>query len=227
MFETVISKLKNEESEFMSTELQVIIKGWVNGAAIPAKFAFGKQDAQTHVALSDNVSPDISWANAPAGTKSFALICHDPDVPSVGDDVNQEGKTVPADLPRVDFYHWVLVNIPADVKQIAEGAASNGVTAKGKATGEKPYGVAGINDYTSWFAGDADMGGDYGDYDGPCPPWNDSIMHHYHFTVYALDVESVDLNGSFSGADALAAIEGHVLAKGSYVGTYTLNPSVG
>ena len=205
---------------------KVSINGWADGATIPEKFAFCKPDAKAHVNFSDNVSPEISWSNTPEGTKSFALICHDPDVPSVGDDVNQEGKTVPADLPRVDFYHWVLVNIPASVDSIAEGAASNGVTAKGKAVGQTEHGLAGINDYTGWFAGDPDMGGDYGDYDGPCPPWNDSIIHHYHFTVYALDVESVDLSSSFSGADALTAIAVHVIAKDSYVGTYSLNPAV-
>ena len=70
------------------------------------------------------------------------------------------------------------------------------------------------------------MGGDYGGYDGPCPPWNDSIMHHYHFTVYALDIASLNLEGSFTGAEALEAMEGHVLAKESHIGTYSLNPEV-
>src|SRR5690606_29409386 len=69
-------------------------------------------------------------------------------------------------------------------------------------------------------------GGDYGQYDGPCPPWNDSIVHHYHFTVYALDVETLGLQGKFGGPAALAAMEGHILAKGSVVGKYSLNPDV-
>ena len=205
----------------------VEISAWENGAAIPTKFAFGKKDAETHVALSDNINPQVKWSDAPSGTKSFALICHDPDVPSSGEDVNQDGKVVPSDLPRVDFYHWVLVDIPADITEIAEGLDANGVTAKGKTPGQQPYGCTGINSYTDWFAGDADMGGDYGGYDGPCPPWNDSIMHHYHFTVYALDVASLGLEGSFTGAEALEAMEGHVLAKQSHVGTYSLNPDVG
>ena len=70
------------------------------------------------------------------------------------------------------------------------------------------------------------MGGHYGGYDGPCPPWNDSILHHYHFTVYALDVASLGLTGPFTGADAQAALSGHVLAEAAHVGTYSLNQDV-
>ena len=149
--------------------MKVSIEGWEDGAPIPPKFAFGQIPAEGRFELGGNVNPAISWSGAPEGTQSFALICHDPDVPSVGDDVNQEGKTVPASLPRVDFFHWVIANIPADRSGIAEGEASSGVTAKGKAPGEKPYGVAGLNNYTAWFAGDADMGGDYADYGGHGP----------------------------------------------------------
>ena len=203
--------------------MQIKIDAWKNGDPIPAKYAFGKIPAEGRFELADNKNPAISWSDAPTGTKSFALICHDPDVPSAADDVNQEGRTVPASLPRINFYHWVLVNIPADRTEIGEGEASDGVTPKGKAPGQKPYGQAGVNTYTHWFAGDADMGGDYGDYDGPCPPWNDEIIHHYHFTVYALSVEALDLAEGFSGDDALTAIQDHVLAQASYMGTYTMN----
>ncbi len=68
----------------------------------------------------------------PKGTESFALIVHDPDVPSKGDDVNQEGREVPASLPRVDFYHWILIDIPADVRGVEAGSQSDGVTPHGK-----------------------------------------------------------------------------------------------
>jgi len=210
----------------MSKSLNVTVEGFADGASIPGKFAFGVPAKEGHVALSDNLNPAISWSGAPEGTKSFAIICHDPDVPSSGEDVNQEGKTVPADLPRVDFFHWVLVDIPASISTIAEGADCAGVTPRGKTLGKQAHGTTGINSYTDWFAGDADMAGNYGGYDGPCPPWNDSIMHHYHFTVYALDVETVDLSGAFTGVDALAAMKGHVLAQGAHMGTYTLNTAL-
>ena len=81
----------------------------------------------------------------------------------------------------------------------------------------------GQNDYTGWFAGDADMEGQYYGYDGPCPPWNDSIMHHYVFTVYALDVETLPVDGELTGANVLTALEGHVLDKAAITVTYTLN----
>ena len=51
-------------------------------------------------------------------------------------------------------------------------------------------------------------------------------MHHYHFTVYALDVEHLDFEGTFTGADALAEIEGLVLARASHIGTYSMNRDV-
>ena len=206
--------------------LQVTIDGWENGAAIPERFAFCQPAQEGHVTLSANRSPGIAWAGAPAGTASFTIICHDPDVPSVGDDVNKEGRTIPAELPRVDFYHWVLVDIAPTVNALAEGADSDDVTAGGKPPGATDHGTRGVNNYTDWFAGDADMKGDYGGYDGPCPPWNDTVLHHYHFTLYALDVATLGLEGTFGGPEALAAMEGHVLAQAEWVGTYTLNATL-
>ena len=210
----------------MDSIFKVIIDSWEHEAAIPGRFAFGKPGTDGPFATSDNVSPRVSWIGAPEGTKSFALVCHDPDVPSVGDDVNQEGKTVSADLPRVDFYHWVRVDIPAAAYELQEGAGSNGITPRGKPTGEADLGIDGQNTYTNWFAGDSDMEGVYGAYDGPCPPWNDSIPHRYYFTVYALDVDTLGLSGDFTGDDAIEAMKGHVLSKASHMGTYSMNPQV-
>lgn len=210
----------------MTQGFQVTMPGWPNGGPIPDEYAFCKPAAEGHIAMSRNLSPAIAWSGAPAGTRSFAIICHDPDVPSKADDVNKEGRTVPASLPRVNFFHWVLVDIPATVSSLPAGADSDGVTPGGKAPGATAHGVRGINNYTDWFASDPEMKGDYGGYDGPCPPWNDELLHHYHFTVYALDVPSLGLAGRFGGPEALQAMEGHVLAKDTWVGTYTLNPSL-
>jgi Raf kinase inhibitor-like YbhB/YbcL family protein len=200
-----------------------------DGGVIPGEFAFGVIDAATHVALSANKNPHLAWSDLPAGTKSLVLICHDRDVPSRGDDVNQEGKTVPADLPRVDFFHWTLVDLPTSMTSIAVAQYSSAVTPRGKsgpAIGGGNPGRHGMNDYTGWFAGDKEMAGDYFGYDGPCPPWNDSILHHYVFTLYALDMERVPVDGKFTGQQVRDAIQGHVLEQAQITGTYTLNPQL-
>jgi len=194
---------------------------------VPPEFAFCAIDPATHVRLSQNRSPDFAWEGLPAGTRSLVLLCHDPDVPSRGDDVNQEERTVPATLPRVDFFHWVLVDLPADTPALSRGEFSDGVTGRGKPGPLGPRGARqGVNDYTGWFAADKEMAGNYFGYDGPCPPWNDAIPHRYVFTLYALDVPRLAVEGAFSGADARRAMEGHVLAQAAVTGRYTLNPAV-
>lgn len=198
-----------------------------DGAPIPGEFAFCVPAAESHVALSANRNPHLAWSDLPQGTRSLALICHDPDVPSRGDDVNQEGRTVPASLPRVDFFHWLLVNLPPTLREIAAGSFSDGVTARGKPGPQAAHGaLQGVNDYTGWFAADEQMKGEYFGYDGPCPPWNDEIVHHYVFTLYALDIERLALSGAFNGQQVRQAIAGHVLAQSSIQGLYTLNPAV-
>ncbi len=207
--------------------MKILSASFQDQKPIPAEYAFCAMDTKTHASLSANRNPQLSWSDAPAGTKSFALICHDPDVPSKGDDVNKEDRTVPASLPRVDFFHWVLVDIPASVGGIAAGEFSSSVSARGKPGPAAAHGARqGINDYTGWFAGDNDMGGDYHGYDGPCPPWNDDIPHHYVFTLFALDIARLAVEGRFTGADVRAAMQGHVLAESAITGVYTLNPRV-
>ncbi len=194
---------------------------------IPVEYAFCAPDAKTHCTLSDNRNPQLAWSGVPAGARSLVLICHDYDVPSKPDDVNQEGREVPAELPRIDFFHWVLVDLNPQVGSIAAGEFSDEVTVRGKGGPLGPHDSRqGINDYTAWFSGDKDMSGEYFGYDGPCPPWNDSILHHYVFTLYALDVEKCAVEGHFSGADVRKAIAGHVLAEAKLTGIYTLNPYV-
>lgn len=205
--------------------MKVWSDSFADGEAIPVEYAFAIIDPAHHVKLSSNRNPHLAWGDAPAGTRSFVVTCHDSDVPSKPDDVNQEGREVPAGLPRIDFFHWTLVDLPATTTKIDAGAYSHAVTPRGKGGPAALNDTRqGINDYTAWFAGDHDMEGDYYGYDGPCPPWNDSILHHYVFTVYALDLERVPLEGRFTGADVRKAIEGHVLASASLAGTYTLNP---
>ena len=196
---------------------------WVNGERIPTRYAAGKPDA-AGATFSDNLNPHLAWSEVPAGTKSFALICHDFDVPSRGDDVNQPDREVPADLPRVDFFHWVLVDLPATLTQIGEGEFSRGFTARGKPGPATLHGARhGLNDYTGWFAGNAEMAGHYFGYDGPFPPFNDSLVHHYVFTLYALAVARAPVEGHFTGPQVRQAIYDHALAEATHSGTYTLN----
>ena len=201
---------------------------WPNGERIPQKYACGRLEGASATAFSDNVNPHLGWSELPPGTKSLVLICHDFDVPSKGDDVNQVGREIPADLPRVDFFHWLLADIPATTSAIPEGAFSSGFVARGKPGPQVAVpgfngARQGVNDFTGWFAGNVELAGDYFGYDGPYPPWNDSLFHHYVFTLYALAVARAPVEGRFNGAELRRAIDGHVLAEAMHSGTYTLN----
>ena len=75
-------------------------------------------------------------------------------------------------------------------------------------------GVQGINDFRKTA------------YDGPCPPFNDAIAHRYFFRLFALDVAKLDLPEGFTAAQALAAMQGHVLDEVAIYGSYGLNPAL-
>lgn len=203
------------------------IEGIDDNGPIPGKFAFGVPDDEEHIRLSDNRNPKLVWEDVPERARSLVLVCVDNDVPSEADDANQEGRTIPADLPRVDFYHWVMVDLASSPGSVEEGACSDGITPRGKRNPPGPKGSRqGLNDYTNWFKGDRKMSGSYFGYDGPCPPWNDSIVHHYHFVLYAIDLQRCPVDGEFTGQQVMDAIEGHVLTEARVVGTYTLNPEL-
>ncbi len=191
------------------------------GQPIAATYAMGQADG-----FGGNRNPHLVWDAVPAGTQSFVLLCVDPDVPTVAEMVGRDDVQIPVEQPRTEFVHWVAVDLPADLRVIAEGSASDGVVAKGK---QQPPGLdgarQGLNSYTDWFAGDAAMGGDYHGYDGPYPPANDLRVHRYFFRLFALDVARLDVPARFTAADALRAMQGHVLAEASLHGTYSLNPA--
>ena len=121
----------------------------------------------------DNVSPELNWNEAPANTKSFALIMDDPDAP---------GGT---------FTHWVLFDIPAATKQLAEG--------------QPPIGTGGNN-------GLSQTG-----YMGPCPP---SGIHRYYFRLYALDAPSLNLKAGASRSAVEAALKNHVIGAADAMARY-------
>ncbi|MDN5924790.1 MAG: YbhB/YbcL family Raf kinase inhibitor-like protein [Xanthomonadales bacterium] len=202
--------------------MQLRSDNFKHGEFIPGEFAFAVP--ADPVALSDNANPHLAWKAAPDGTRSFVLTCIDSDAPTCADDVNQAGRKVPADLPRGEFVHWLMANIPSECGELGAGSCSQGVLAHGKTAPYGPPGaVQGKNDYSGWFAEDPDMAGTYLGYDGPCPPWNDALIHHYHFKIFALDVAALDLPPGFALPDLRAAMVGHVLGEAELVGVYTLN----
>lgn len=147
--------------------------------------------------VGDNISPEITWHNAPAGTKSFALVMHDPDAPTgIG-----------------GFTHWIVVNIPASVTHLAQGAGNGKLPsmAMGVSNGFDNTGVTGVN----------------GNYGGPCPPQGDK-PHRYIFTLYALAVEDIHIAAGIP-VGASSQVHGFVLNHGlgdgllgraSFVATY-------
>jgi hypothetical protein len=146
------------------------------------------------------------------GSASVAVVDHRVELP-------------PATLQSGAAYGYALFNEAG--AEIAAGEFCSQVTPRGKTATDSRRGTRhGINDYTGWFAGDKDMGGEYYGYDGPCPPWNDAIPHRYVFTLHALDIERCPVEGRFIGQEVRAAIAGHVLAQASLTGRYTLNPAV-
>lgn len=128
-----------------------------------------------------NVSPDLAWSGAPAGTQSYALIL---------DDYEARGAD--------GFIHWVAYNIPAPVTQLAANAGA----------GEPDLAGGGKHAYNDFLRRR---------YDGPCPP--EGAPHKYRFTVYALDLPSIDDAGTpMTWRKLRFIIRGHVLAQASLTG---------
>lgn len=197
---------------------------WANGERIPSRYAAGRLASDGSPAFSENLNPHLAWTDLPAGTRSLVLVCHDFDAPSRGDDVNRPDREVPADLERVDFFHWLLVDLPPTPSEIAEGEFSRGFVPRGKPGPQTLRGARqGLNDYTHWFADDAELAGRYYGYDGPYPPLNDSLMHHYVITLYAVSVPRLAVDGDFGGDQVRAALAGVMLDAATHSGTYTLN----
>lgn len=206
-----------------------------DGGVIAQACAFAVTHPVTHVRLGANHNPHLAWDDVPAGTESLVLLCRDIDAPTVRTNVNQPGQVVALELPRADFYHWTLVDIPVALSSLPQGMFSDGVTPHGKPGPLVPFTIKngtehqlrqGLNDYTGWFASEPDMAGDYYGYDGPCPPWNDLRAHAYIFTLYALDIRELPLEGRFTGPEVRLAIRGHILDEAQTFCVYSLNPDV-
>jgi Raf kinase inhibitor-like YbhB/YbcL family protein len=129
-----------------------------------------------------NRSPQLSFDGVPDGTKSFAVVCHDPDAPTSG-----------------GFSHWVMFNIPGNIRALDENAGTKEpAAALGATLGHTDYGET--------------------QYGGPCPP--PGPAHHYNFTVFALDAESLPLTSTATLALLEFFAGQHTLAKAKITGTF-------
>jgi Raf kinase inhibitor-like YbhB/YbcL family protein len=122
-----------------------------------------------------NRSPQLKWDDIPSGTRSFALILHDPDAPAAG-----------------GFYHWVLYDLDANYRTIARA-----YQLPGNRTGRNDAGSIG--------------------YFGPCPP--PGKLHHYDFTIYALDTAKLNPTQPLTAAELLDRMRGHILAQATLTAT--------
>jgi Raf kinase inhibitor-like YbhB/YbcL family protein len=132
-----------------------------------------------------NISPALKWSSAPKGTKSFALLVHDPDAPTGG----------------AGWWHWVVLNIPADAKALNKGAgaASGGDLPSGAVQIATDFGAPG--------------------WGGPCPPAGDK-PHRYNFTLHALKVEKLELPAGARASLAGFMVNANSIGKASLTGKY-------
>lgn len=147
--------------------IQVMSSAFKEGGMIPRQYTCQGED----------ISPALSWEAGPDGTKSAALIVDDPDAP---------GGT---------FVHWVVYDLPGNVRELPENLPRDKTLPNGAKQGMNDFGRVG--------------------YMGPCPP---SGTHRYFFKVYALDAQT-NLPPGKSKADLLKAMEGHIRAQGQIMGT--------
>lgn len=118
---------------FALSDLKLRSTAFQNRGSIPSK----------HTGEAEDVSPQLSWSNVPAGTRSFAVVCHDPDAPLISPAGNY------------GYVHWVLYNIPASVTSLVEGSKefTHGMTDFGKVGygGPMPPNGHGLHNYYFWI----------------------------------------------------------------------------
>jgi Raf kinase inhibitor-like YbhB/YbcL family protein len=212
--------------------MRLLSETFENTGMMPDECAFGLLGPDKQYVFGRNRNPHFAWSDLPAGTRSLAMINDDLDVPVKLDTFNQEGAVVSKHQGRRTLCHWILIDLAPDGPPIALGEFSEGVTVGGKPGPAAPRGTRqGLNEYTGWFASrnDERMMGDYYGYDGPCPPWNDEVPHRYVFTLYALNLPRLEVEGVMTKDSVLVAMRGtpgRILGEASLTGLYALNPAL-
>lgn len=211
-----VSLLAFDASDILAADISVTF-GKTNEGTLPVANA-SCVAADGKAAPGRNRSPAISWSKGPAGTRSYALVMTDPDVPADLSLLNRQGAEIASDLPRIEFTHWILADIPASVTRLSEGSDGDGMPQGGLPLERTEHGRRGQNGFAAFL-----KDGPHGGYMGACPPWNDLRIHRYRVTVYALDTDRLTLPDAFTRADYLAAANGHIISSGAAELTYTIN----
>jgi Raf kinase inhibitor-like YbhB/YbcL family protein len=197
---------------------------------IPVQYALCQADGANKRRLAADISPALNWQHLPFGTKSLTLLVADPDAPQ-SLHTNIKDQWIKKYSPRQTVYHWVLIDISTTLTGLPQGAGSTGYQPSGKPIGQTHYGITGKNIVSYMNKESLESLGSYktsiqfGDYDGPCPPFNDMKKHRYQFTLYALNVPSLHLrhDGNFTGLEVIQAMKSHVLGKTMLTGLYSTN----
>jgi Raf kinase inhibitor-like YbhB/YbcL family protein len=166
-----------------------------------------------------NLSPHLLWGNAPEGTKTFALLCVDIDVPTDFTYANKAGVFIEATQERKNFIHWMVGNIPQNINELPKGfmnrdSISTDLTSLNLNHNDL---VLGLTDYNSRFGNKA-IG-----YWGPCGPTNDLRLHRYIFKIYALSTERLSLEPGYNYDDFKVEVEKSLIATTNVTGLYSRN----
>ncbi|MFS8101126.1 YbhB/YbcL family Raf kinase inhibitor-like protein [Lentzea alba] len=143
----------------------------------------GEQLPDAQVFEGGNTSPQLSWSGFPPETRSFVVTCYDPDAPTPS-----------------GFWHWLAVNLPADITSLDTGAGTSDATLPGDAFHVR-------SDFGSKAFG------------GAAPPKGDQV-HRYYFVVHAVDVDKLDVDGDASPAVVSFNLAFHTLARAIITPTY-------
>lgn len=153
----------------MNEMINIQSNAFIDGDKIPEKYTCNAMD----------ISPSLRWDTIPEHTISFAILCEDPDDPTG------------------TFTHWIIFNIPSNVKELPENIEKKEKLENGISQGLNDFGFEG--------------------YGGPCPPKGPA--HRYYFRIYALD-KTLNLSPRVKRNDFLRALGENILDEGQLMGKF-------